>query len=159
MKKVKRYEEGGYTETDDYKNLVSAQEREDVEAIGDKFSKTMPKAEPTTEMAKPLKKASFKEAFAEARRNGEKTFEWMGKKYTTELASEKKQAPKQVAAPKARPFAERQEAAGKKMQGAYRGAVENIKQGARSMMGFKSGGKVTRGDGIAQRGRTKGRMV
>jgi uncharacterized protein YdaU (DUF1376 family) len=129
MKKVKRYSAGGYEDTDDYKNLVSAQEREDVEAIGDKFAKTMPK------------------------------FEWMGKKYTTELASEKKQAPKQVAAPKTRPFAERQEAAGKKMQGAYRGAVENIKQGARSMMGFKSGGKVTRGDGIAQRGKTKGRMV
>jgi hypothetical protein len=150
MKKVKRYAEGGYEDTDDYKNLVSAGEREDVEAIGDKFAKTMPKEEPKTEMAKPLQKASFK---------GEKTFEWMGKKYTTELASEKKQAPKQVAAPKSRPFAERQEAAGKKMQGAYRGAVENIKQGARSMMGFKSGGKVTRGDGIAQRGKTKGRMV
>ena len=49
-------------------------------------------------MAKPVLKAkkyaeggevSFKDAFAEARRGGGKTFEWNGKKYTTELASSK----------------------------------------------------------------------
>jgi len=40
--------------------------------------------------SKPLAKASFKEAFAEARAAGDKTFEYMGKKYTTELASDKK---------------------------------------------------------------------
>jgi len=39
--------------------------------------------------AKPLAKASFKEAFAEAREAGDKTFEYMGKKYTTEMASDK----------------------------------------------------------------------
>jgi hypothetical protein len=39
--------------------------------------------------SKPLAKASFKEAFAEARAAGDKTFEYMGKKYTTELASDK----------------------------------------------------------------------
>ena len=32
----------------------------------------------------------FKEAFAHFRKKGAKTFEWNGKKYTTELASEKK---------------------------------------------------------------------
>jgi hypothetical protein len=42
--------------------------------------------------SKPLMKASFKEAFAEARAAGDKTFEYMGKKYTTELASDKKKA-------------------------------------------------------------------
>ena len=34
----------------------------------------------------------FKEAFAKARKDGKKTFTWNDKKYTTELASEKKKA-------------------------------------------------------------------
>lgn len=34
------------------------------------------------------KKMSFKEAFAAARKGGDKTFTWEGKRYTTELASE-----------------------------------------------------------------------
>ena len=42
--------------------------------------------------AKPLAKASFKEAFAEAREAGDKTFEYMGKKYTTDVASNKKKS-------------------------------------------------------------------
>jgi hypothetical protein len=42
--------------------------------------------------SKPLAKASFKEAFAEARAAGDKTFEYMGKKYTTELAGSKKKS-------------------------------------------------------------------
>jgi len=42
--------------------------------------------------AKPLAKASFKEAFAEARAAGDKTFEYMGKKYSTDLAGSKKKS-------------------------------------------------------------------
>lgn len=42
--------------------------------------------------AKPLAKASFKEAFREARDAGDKTFEYMGKKYTTETAEDKAKA-------------------------------------------------------------------
>jgi hypothetical protein len=42
--------------------------------------------------AKPLAKASFKEAFAEARKAGDKTFEYMGKKYTTDVADPKKKS-------------------------------------------------------------------
>jgi hypothetical protein len=42
--------------------------------------------------AKPLAKASFKEAFAEAREAGDKTFEYMGKKYTTDVAGPKKKS-------------------------------------------------------------------
>lgn len=49
------------------------------------------------------KKQSFKEAFASARKAGDKTFEWNGKKFTTEMAGEKKAAPKAAAAPKAEP--------------------------------------------------------
>lgn len=49
----------------------------------------------STEAAEPAapRKQSFKEAFAEARRAGGKTFEWNGKKYTTELAGSKPSAP------------------------------------------------------------------
>jgi hypothetical protein len=36
------------------------------------------------------KGSTFKEAFAEARKEGKKTFEWNGEKYTTALKSEKK---------------------------------------------------------------------
>ena len=32
MKKVKRFQEGGYEDTDDYKNLMKAQAREDANA-------------------------------------------------------------------------------------------------------------------------------
>ena len=42
----------------------------------------------------------FKEAFAKARKDGKKTFMWNDKKYTTELASEKKKAPAKKASPK-----------------------------------------------------------
>lgn len=56
--------------------------------------------EATASAAKP----SFKEAFASARRAGDSTFEWNGKKFTTELATEKKAAPK--AEPKAAPKVE-----------------------------------------------------
>lgn len=44
---------------------------------------------------------SFKDAFAAARRAGGKTFEWQGKKYTTEMAGGKKAAPAPTPAPAA----------------------------------------------------------
>lgn len=43
--------------------------------------------------AAPAAKQSFKDAFAAARKGGGKSFEWNGKKYTTEMAGEKKAAP------------------------------------------------------------------
>ena len=52
-----------------------------------------PVAAKAAEQAKPM---SFKETFAALRKAGAKTFEWNGKKYTTELASPKK-APVPVA--------------------------------------------------------------
>jgi hypothetical protein len=44
------------------------------------------------------KTPSFKEAFASARSGGGKDFEWNGKKYSTELASDKKATPTSKAA-------------------------------------------------------------
>ena len=40
----------------------------------------------------PTKDKSFKEAFADARKAGDKTFEWKGKKYGTDVAAPKKAA-------------------------------------------------------------------
>jgi hypothetical protein len=70
-KRVKRYdgEEGSVVESD-----MPAQRIE--------FSENTGSTGPTRDM-------SFKEAFASARGAGNKTFEWQGKKYTTELASPK----------------------------------------------------------------------
>lgn len=47
-------------------------------------------SEPSSITVKPQ---SFKEAFRSARSGGAKTFEWRGKKYTTELAPSSKPAP------------------------------------------------------------------
>jgi hypothetical protein len=92
---------------------------------------------------KPLAKASFKEAFAEARAAGDKTFEYMGKKYTTELASSK---PKFSAS----------KAIGAK-------PAKKAPDFMRKAMGMKAGGTVSsaskRGDGCAVKGKTRGRMV
>jgi hypothetical protein len=79
-RKVKRYAEGDYIEDDavptaeqNAKNIEDAGTAE-LESIRDKAA-----AEPT----------SFKAAFAAARSAGDKTFEFGGKKYTTELAGSK----------------------------------------------------------------------
>lgn len=55
------------------------------------FEKDMPEIDAPTEKAS-ADDLSFKDAFAIARKAGSKTFTWRGKKYTTELASEKKPA-------------------------------------------------------------------
>lgn len=84
-RKVKRFSNGGmddYESSDDAKNLMAAAERE---AAGT--------STPIKSVAAPaMKMASFGEAFKEARNRGDKTFEYMGKKYTTETAGDKKPA-------------------------------------------------------------------
>lgn len=47
----------------------------------------------------PARAQTFKEAFASARRAGDRTFEWQGKKYTTEMAGAKKPAAPAASAP------------------------------------------------------------
>jgi hypothetical protein len=54
-------------------------------------------AAPAAEPAKPMK---FGEAFSAARKAGQKTFEWQGKKYTTEMASDKPKAAPKAESPK-----------------------------------------------------------
>lgn len=83
-RKVRKFKAGGdYESSDDAKNLLAAADREAAD------SKPAPKA---TTPAEPMKMASFGEAFKEARGRGDKTFEYMGKKYTTEMAGAKKPA-------------------------------------------------------------------
>ena len=165
-RKVKRFNKGGdYESSDDYKNLMSAAEREAVEYEGEKIAKPLREAAQASK-AEPMKMASFGEAFKEARGRGDKTFEYMGKKYTTDMAKPKAVAAPKVEVeekPKARSYGERQAEAGEKMRGAYKGAAENIKRGVKSLFGMKSGGKVksasSRADGCAIRGKTRGKMV
>jgi hypothetical protein len=85
---------------------------------------------------------TFKEAFAAARKEGDKSFEWRGKKYTTEMAPSKPKEP-----------TKRKSLPGRAAEGKMSDVV-----------GAKKGGMVKssaskRGDGIAQRGKTRGRMV
>jgi hypothetical protein len=140
----KRYNDGGLP---DYEREPDEQDRKQQEAAVAKY--TDQKAEEAV-MAKPLAKASFKEAFAEARAAGDKTFEYMGKKYTTEIAKPKSE-PKtsSPATPKQLGFK-----APPRMS-----AEDRVKK----ERGMKAGGSVSsaskRGDGCAIKGKTRGKMM
>ena len=110
--RVKRYEDGG-----------------DVEAPTNENTPTAASAQ----------FKNFKDAFKSARASGDKTFEWEGKKYTTEMA---KPEPS---------FAQKAKKAG------FTSA--ETKGGAALMTRKMASGGSVRGCGIAQRGKTKGRMV
>jgi len=73
MKRIKKYdgEEGSLVESNEMTPAQRIEFSEDTGSTG------------------PAKSMSFKEAFASARGAGDKTFEWQGKKYTTDLASSK----------------------------------------------------------------------
>jgi hypothetical protein len=93
---------------------------------------------------KPLAKAYFKEAFADARAAGDKTFEYMGKKYSTSVAGPS--------------FKDKAKKAGFASAETKGGAALMTRKDRST--GMKAGGSVkARGCGIAQRGKTKGRMV
>ena len=135
---------------------------------------------------------TFKDAFAEARKAGDGTFEWQGKKYTTDMAKPAaKPAPKPAASDLQRfPPAKlsvndhrrmQNKELADKVKSAVRGnnmppmrpvagvnsegkmnADTQLRMGQRNpSVNFKSGGKVggaSRGDGIAQRGKTRGKL-
>lgn len=79
-KSMKRYSNGG--EVDDGSALEAANNSAESQDI----AKSMGAGERNTESDKPEYK-SFKEAFAAERKAGNKTFEYMGKKYTTDVAA------------------------------------------------------------------------
>lgn len=150
----------------------------------------LPEAEPAAEKPK-----TFKEAFAEARKAGDKTFTFGGKKYTTETADAKSSAPvagrprgESVGEPKraAPMFAKdadtdrniaaaavrnREAAAERERESRRRAVPEGTAPKTKRLSttglnpktmlpdrGYAKGGSV-RGDGCAQRGKTRGRMV
>jgi len=83
MARKKRYDEGGDIETANASEdpIGTLNKLRGWTDTGEESSRSMaPAAE---------KKQSFKEAFASARGAGDKSFEWNGKKYTTEMASSK----------------------------------------------------------------------
>lgn len=86
MARTKRYDEGGMTE-EDVRSFAGIPENESNAGMKEAYTKPEPeltKPEPTKS-----EPANFKQAFAAARKAGDKTFEFGGKKYTTELASSK----------------------------------------------------------------------
>lgn len=168
----KKYQEGGITEG------MNPNIDDDTRARAMKF------VEEKVETAAPARKQSFREAFAQARQGGEKTFEWNGKKYTTEMAKPATRA----AAPdtgdetarlarrpmpaKREPYEtpydrmnrqNREAAAARVAKAAPARAALRQAYTSGEEMGMKKGGMVgkasKRADGIAQRGKTKGRMV
>lgn len=100
-RKGRRFDEGGYTEDsealadEDYGDNTTREER--LAMVRSPRAKASEPEEapskPAAEESKGSGKQSFKEAFAEARKGGGKTFEWNGKKYTTELAKAPSKAP------------------------------------------------------------------
>jgi hypothetical protein len=143
MKKVKKYEVGGLA---DYEREPDEQDRKIQEGAMAEYTD---RKEKEAIMAKPLAKASFKEAFADARAAGDKTFEYIGKKYSTEMAK-----------PKASSFADKAKKAGFTSAETKGGAALMT----RKDRAYKAGGTVKssaskRADGCAVRGKTRGRMV
>jgi hypothetical protein len=106
-------------------------------------------------------KKTFKQAFAQARKDGGKTFMFNGKKYTTELKDEKKDKPtkKEEAKESTKQMADDRRV---KKLGVFGAKGKNPRPANPSM--FKKGGSVKssaskRADGIAMKGKTRGRMV
>ena len=172
-RRLRKFEEGGVTSDD----LEKANASEDPIYTLNKlkgFTDTDDSG-PSRSAAAP-KSMSFKEAFASARKGGDKSFEWQGKKYTTELAKPKAAAPApKAAAPAPKPKYEtpydrmnrqnRETAATKKSAADTERATlrENIRKGmsgdtnAKTLLPMKKGGMTAskRADGIAIRGKTR----
>lgn len=183
-RKTKRYDDGGMTD-EDVKSFAGTPENESTAGMREAYQPTKAeKAEDTTESAS--KKTTFKEAFASARKAGDKTFQWEGKKFTTEMAGEKKTAPassKSAEPEKAKPqyqslqdrargYEAERAKSGVGMYGTTKREREDRKplplkstksESGYSGMGamkFSKGGSTAsrRADGIATKGKTRGKM-
>ena len=148
----KRYNDGGLP---DYEREPDAQDKAQQKgAVEEYYTKKYGYNKDTdgeildNEFPEP-KKMSFKEAFAEARADGKKTFEWEGKKYTTELAK-----PSLAEKAKKSGFTSAETKGG--------AALMTRKDRKNDKPMYKSGGSVSasrRADGCAVRGKTRGKMV
>jgi len=180
------YVEGTASSLRDDANDANIQSKALAELIAP--TETEPEA-PAKALAAP-KPQNFKSAFAEARSAGEKTFEFGGKKYTTELAkkaapkvrettvadvfpvltgekkrAEEKMDKKQFRAEQNAQIIAREAARAKAKAKAKESETRTPKRSGNltDMLGlssrYASGGSVSsRADGIAQRGKTRGKM-
>ena len=181
MKKAKRYDEGGMTD-EDVKSFAGTSENDSNAGMMEK--------EPEENFKSTPKKQTFGEAFAAARKSGGKTFEFEGKKFTTELAGSKSSAPKAKteakaeakteAKPKYQSLQDRaksyEDARAKSGVGMYGTKKSEPKEERKplplkstksetgnSFMGatkMKNGGMTAsrRADGIASKGKTRGKL-
>ena len=131
---------------------------DDIERLEKRAASVSPRK---SETAKPK---NFRQAFAEARKSGDKTFMFGGKKYTTKLKEEVDKKDPDADKGPSRATIERLEqraAVSKPSQ-----AKGSMKEKMRSMgiTRYQAGGSVKssaskRADGCAIRGKTRGRMV
>jgi hypothetical protein len=119
------------------------------------------------------KKQSFGQAFAAARKAGDKTFMFNGKKYTTRTKEDDEKAAPKSEAPKRKSVSTAGDIASKnaeQLSSLMKTATKKVPArppvstaGAIASRNFKSGGSVSscskRADGVAQRGKTKCRIV
>ena len=183
-RKTRKFFGGGVTDED----LSAANASED--PIGELNSRKGWTGGEESASPAPARKQSFKEAFAEARRGGGKTFEWNGKKYTTEMAGGSPAAKPaarvtdtgdetaRLAARRAMPVKpayetpydrmnrKNREEAALRAKGQDR-ILKDVRPGAvnpKTLLptAMKKGGSVSkasgRADGIAQRGKTRGKI-
>lgn len=153
-------------------NPFQGDDQDDFEAARDKETGEVKQVG----LARTAKLSPFGLAFDEARKLGKKTFEFKGKKYTTEMAKPKAKADTSRA--NEVPPGPQQKMEGKTASGVAREA-RGIKSGRAGAMGrdpsrynkpvtldelgFKKGGSVSsaskRADGCATKGKTRGKMV
>ena len=125
-----------------------------------KASTAAPEAQTSTAKTEDAKPKNFRQAFAAARKAGDKTFMFGGKKFTTELKEEVRKPTKAEPA-KAEPA--KVTPPSKPRISQARGSMKE-KMREMGVTRYKSGGSVKssaskRADGCAVRGKTKGRMV
>jgi len=136
-----------------------------------------PEGEAATPTVMAQKNPSFKQAFSQARLNGDKTFTWNGKTYTTEMSSTPKnptvtpgskaadeekgksrgRKPEGPRAPVTTQGAKKKPYMPPEVDNSYPGSI--MKKGGKIKAFAKGGSVSSRGDGIAKKGFTKGRMV
>jgi len=166
-RKVRRFDEGGMTD-EEVASFAGTPENDSNAGMAEATK------EPET------KTRTFKEAFAAARKSGDKVFEWNGKKYTSDLATDKKTEPRVNGRTFAEDVAERKKNAvatsmarnenygneGRRQvnKPTGRGVINTSNLDKNTLLPkMAKGGSVSsasrRADGIASKGKTKGRMV
>lgn len=140
-KKLKRFEDGGEV-SEDVKSFAGTPENDSNAGMADATSETATEAE----AAKPEYK-SFKEAFAANRKAGAGTFEYNGKKYTTELTGARKEASSSNYGNESRRPTKESSAPTTKKSNILEDAKEGVRRGnaARAAMAEASRPKMTAG--------------